>query len=195
MAQYIDIHVASPNGPSNHLFIELPAPGPEECAVAGGFRWGLPTVYGAHYKFDSTNTKTPFSFVPGDGIFPPTGELVIQVPPSFGAPPTASLVLTVEMGGKVLATYTPTTITKPQPLTFDVRRNAYVLLGTDFLSANTELSNIVAGALNNGFNGAPVGKPTQPIIVSGKLVTGASPALAYPIDSKLTVGLQEVTAP
>ncbi len=26
LAQYIDIHVVSPNGPSNHLMIELPPP-------------------------------------------------------------------------------------------------------------------------------------------------------------------------
>ena len=182
LAQYIDIHVASPNGPSNHLFIELPPPGPEECAVAGGFRWGLPTVYAAHYNLGKDPKNPVLTIVDGDTILPPTGELLIEAPPAFAPPPTATLALTVQTSGKVIVILTGSTV-----LNFDSRRNAYFLFGKDYNQLNGDLASAVTNALNKGINGNVFTAPTQPLVVSGKLTIGSA---VYPIDNKLTISLQ-----
>ena len=177
----IDIHVVSPNGQSNHLLIKLPVE-PLPCPPPSGFHWGLPTVYSANYTFNAGQSPA-FSFVPGQTFLPPTNELVIEAPLAF-APPggPATLVLTVEAGGKVLTTYTAAL-----PANFDVRHNAFFIIGTDFNALNNALMTSVAAALNNVTT-----EPTEPLVVCGKLVVGSA---VIPIDNRLTIALNKVVKP
>jgi hypothetical protein len=183
----IDVHVVSPNGQSNHLLIKLPAP-PPDCQAPCGFRWGLPTVYSTMYTFDPTISSS-FAFPGGQFLLPPTNELVIEAPPGFTAPTTAAtLVLTVESGGKVI-----TTLTTGAAPSFDVKRNAYFIGGNDFGTVNTALMQSVTTAINGipTLTKVPTA-PSEPLIVSGKLYVGGA---AFPIANKLTVGLTKYVKP
>ena len=181
----IDIHVASPNGPSNHLLLELPPLNPAECPVASGFHWSLPTVYTARYTF-GPDTKPVLALVPGDTLLPPTNEFVIQAPQSYLTPPATAVVLTVESAGRIL--YTTTTAS----LSFDIKRNAFYALGAEFKKISDDMFMAVNGALSNPQADGTVKPPSEPLVISGKMLIAG---VVYPIDNKLTVSLIQLPAP
>jgi hypothetical protein len=183
----IDVHVASPNGPSNHLLIELPALEPKPCPVASGLRWSLPTVYSARYTFPTASPA--FAFVAGESILPPTSELVIEAPPSyFPAPAGMSLVVTVTSGGKVI--YNTSDAVTKATLSFDPKRNAFYMLGGAFKALSDDMIVAVQAALNAKPASGALKPPSEPLVISAKLVIGS---VVYPLDNQLTVGLVDST--